>query len=82
MLLALGLEVQTFSLMVRALDLYAKDREFKPRVAKVFGLRPSIWGGSRMIPDYVVGFYKMVENSESIARCSDASEEDGFPEKV
>ena len=54
-LLARGLEVRTFSLTVRALDSYARGREFKP------WCRQSAWpmlkylGGSRKFPDQIVG---------------------------
>ena len=37
-----------------------------PHVAKSVWPTPMYFGGSRKFPDEVVGFYKMVENSESI----------------
>ena len=58
MLLALGLEVQTFSLMVRALDSYVRGHEFKPQCRQKCLAYAQVFGWSRKFPDEFVGVYK------------------------
>ena len=55
MLLALGLEVRTFSLTVRALGSYARGCVFKPPCHQKCLAYAQYLGGSRMFPDDLWG---------------------------